>query len=132
MIPTSPTNRFQCENGPRTSRKFLSWPLSAMAYVLVPNPRPNKFRHSPAFILKRIRPHQPSPEELAASLEEKRVRHSVPTAVDQWIAAGLNSGSPRACCVQASAVPMLADLLEDLVECQLSTTETEASPSLCS
>ena len=42
----------------------------AMSYIRILNPRPNKFWHSPAFILKRVHQHQPSPEELAASLSE--------------------------------------------------------------
>ena len=123
------TNGFQCENGPRKLRKFFSWPPFAMSYIRIPNPRPNKFWHSPAFVLKRVRQHQPSLEELAASLSEKRVRHGIPTAVDRCIGAGLNSGSPHARSAQAIAVPTLANLLEDLVECQLCTTETEVSSS---
>ena len=100
-----------------------------MSYIQIPNPRRKKFWHSPAFILKRVRQHQPSLEELAASLEEKRVRHGIPTAVDRWIAAGLKSGPspPHVSSAQAMAVPTLTNLLEDLVECQLSTTETKVS-----
>jgi hypothetical protein len=97
-----------------------------MSYIRIPNPRPKKFWHSPAFVLKRVRRQQPSPEELAAALEKKRVHNGLPTAVDRWIAAGL--GSARASPAQAPMLPTLADILEDLVECQLSTVETEVSP----
>jgi len=70
----------------------------------------------------------PSPEVLAVSLNKKRVRNGLPTAVDRWIAAGLNSESSRADYSQVVMVPRLptlANILEDLVECQLSTMETE-------
>jgi hypothetical protein len=97
-----------------------------MSYIRIPNPRRNKFWHSPAFILKRVRQPQPSPEELTAALEKKRVYNGLPTAVDRWIAAGL--GSARANPAEAPVLPTLADILEDLVECQLSTVETEVSP----
>ena len=102
-----------------------------MSYIRIPNPRPKKFWDSPAFILKRVRPSRPSPEELAASLEKERVRNGLPTAVDRWIAAGLNLESPRADCSQVVIVPTLAKNLEDLVECQLSTMETEVLPLSC-
>jgi hypothetical protein len=105
-----------------------------MSYIHIPNPRPNKFWPSRSVILQRVRRHQPSPEDIAASLEKKRVRHGVPTAVDHWISTALNTSTPhaasRASSAQAMAVPTLADLLEDLVECQLSKTETEVSYSL--
>ena len=125
------TNGNECENGPHTSRKSSSFPFFAMSYILIPNPRPKKFWHSPAFILKRAHQHQPT-EELASSLKEKHVRHGVPTAVDRWIAAGLNTGPPCTGSAHAMVVPMLAEILEDLVECQLSTRETEVSSLLCS
>ena len=63
-----------------------------MSYIQIPNLSPKKVWHSPAFILKCVRQHQPSPEELAASLKKKHIQHGVPTAVDWWIAAGLKSG----------------------------------------
>jgi hypothetical protein len=103
-----------------------------MSYIHIPNPRPNKFLPSPSVILQRVRRHQPSPEELAVSLEKKSVRHGVPTAVDRWISAALNTSPPQAASrAQTMAVPTLADVLEDLVECQISKTETEVSFSLC-
>jgi len=121
----------------RVSSLNISWPSFAMSYISIPNPRPNKFWDSPAFVLKRVRQHQPSPEELAAHLEEKCRRHGVPTAVDRWISEsaglGCNSASLRASSgssAQAMPMPTLANILEDLVECQLSTTETEVSSSL--
>ena len=127
------TNGFRCENGSHTPGKSFLWSL-AMSYIHILNPRPNKFLQSPSVILQRVRRHQPTPEELAASLERNRVRHGVPTAVDRWISAALNTSPPRATSgassAQAMAVPTLADLLEDLVECQLSKTETEVSYSL--
>jgi hypothetical protein len=106
--------------------------VTFFCHACVPNPRPNKFRDSPDFILKRVRQHQPIAEEIAASLEEKRVRHGVPTAVDRWISAGLNSGPPHAFFAQALpvAVPTLAGLLEDLVECELSSRESKVCSSL--
>ena len=100
-----------------------------MPYIRIPNPRPKKFWDLPAFILKHVHPSQPSPEELAASLEKERIRNGLPTAVDQWIAAGLNLESPHADCSQVVMVPTLANILEDLVECQLSTIETEVLKS---
>ena len=96
-----------------------------MSYIEIPNPRPKKFWHSPEFILTRIHRHPPSPEEVTATLEDVRVRHGVPTAVDRWISAGLTSAGPHACSAQAIMVPTLANLLEDLVECHLSTKQTE-------
>ena len=100
-----------------------------MPYIRIPNPRPKNFWDSPAFILKHVRPSRPSPEELAASLEKERIRNGLPTAVDRWIAAGLNLESPHADCSQVVMVPTLANILEDLVECQLSTIETEVFKS---
>ena len=96
-----------------------------MSYIRIPNPRPKKFWDSPAFILKRVHPSRHSPEELAACLEKKRVCNGLPTAVDRWIAARLNLESSRTDCSQVVTVPTLANILEDLVECQLSTMETE-------
>ena len=80
------------------------------------------------FILKRVHRHQPSPEEFTAYLEENRVRHGVPTAVDRWISAGLTSAPPRACSAQENRVPTQQSspiFFSDLVECQLTTTQTE-------
>ena len=76
-----------------------------MSYIQIPNPRPKNFWHSTDFILKRVHRHQPSPEEFTAYLEENRVRHGVPTAVDRWISAGLTSAPPRACSAQENRVP---------------------------
>lgn len=101
-----------------------------MCYIRILNPRPKKFWDSPKFILKRVRRLQPTQEELTASLEKKRVQYGVPTSVDWWISVGLNSGSPHA---RSESVhgQMLADILEDFVECQLSTTQTKVSSLLC-
>ena len=102
------TNGFRCENGSHTPGKSFLWSL-AMSYIHIPNPRPNKFLQSPSVILQCVRRHQPTPEELAASLERNRVRHGVSTAVDQWISAALNTSPPRATSgassAQAMAVP---------------------------
>ena len=93
-----------------------------MSYIYIPNPRPKKFWPSPDFVLERV---QPRLEKSPASLEEKQARYGVPTAVDRWIAASLKSGPPSASSARAMAEPTLSDHLEDLVECQLSTMETE-------
>ena len=90
-----------------------------MSYIDIPNLWPNKFWDSPAFVLKRVCRCQPSPEELAASLEENRVWYGIPTAIDRWITTGLNLGPPRTCSAQDMSVPMLTKLLEDWLSVNL-------------
>ena len=84
-----PTNEFQCENGSHTSCKFFSWPILPCLH--------SNFESKfciPHLLPYNVRRHQPSTEELAASLERKSVLHGVPMAVDRWITCCIELKSP--------------------------------------